>query len=195
MHPEALNFTRYVKAAFPVYFTNISVLDVGAADINGNNRHLFSNCEYIGNDVLPHSNVTIVSETSKLPFAQDRFDVICSTECFEHDMHYDLSFKKIVEMLKPDGLLFFTCATTGRAEHGTLRTSVDCSKTTQLKEVPEWMNYYKNLTKEDVMEVIDVPAVFSYFAFYSNSRSHDLYFVGIKKGSKAPIVPSPYVVV
>jgi SAM-dependent methyltransferase len=180
MHDEARNFTLYCKEKFPQFFENYRiVLDVGSADINGNNCFLFSNCVYIGNDVVPAQNVNIVSETRKLPFSDASFDTIVSTECFEHDMYYEESFKKIIQLLKPGGLFVFTCASTGRAEHGTLRTCPSESMTTRYTDVPEWANYYKNLTEDDFDAVEDS---FDQYCFYTNTKSKDLYFWGIKKG-------------
>jgi SAM-dependent methyltransferase len=179
MYYEAHHFTKHVKEVLPEYFVNKTVLDIGSADINGNNRFLFSNCEYIGNDVIPYINVDIVCVTSELPFNHSSFDVIVSTECFEHDMQYPASLKKVTELLKEDGLFFFTCATTNRAEHGTTRTDPSSSLTSQLES---WQDYYKNLTVEDIKKVIDCDKIFSYYEFYTNSRSCDLYFWGIKKG-------------
>ena len=183
MHDEARNFTLYCKEKFPQFFENYRiVLDVGSADINGNNCFLFSNCVYIGNDVVPAQNVNIVSETRKLPFSDASFDTIVSTECFEHDMYYEESFKKIIQLLKPGGLFVFTCASTGRAEHGTLRTCPSESMTTRYTDVPEWANYYKNLTEDDFDAVEDS---FDQYCFYTNTKSKDLYFWGIKKGGSS----------
>ena len=123
MHPEANDFINFVKNTLSFYFINKIVLDVGAGDINGNNRHLFTNCDYNGNDVIESNNVTIVSLTKDLPFENEYFDTIVSTECFEHDPTYSESFNKIYDMLKPNGLFAFTCAGHGRYEHGTRRTT------------------------------------------------------------------------
>jgi len=112
MHEEARDFTIFVKKVFPEYFINKRVLDVGSGDINGNNRFLFENCHYDGNDVILAPNVTIVSKTKDLPFINNLFDTIISTECFEHDPEYKETFEKIYNMLKPDGLFCFTCAST-----------------------------------------------------------------------------------
>lgn len=84
---------------------------------------LFDECQYEGNDVIQAPNVTIVSKTGALPFADNTFDTIISTECFEHDPEYIASWKKAYAMLKPGGLFCFTCASTNRAEHGTRRLS------------------------------------------------------------------------
>ena len=181
MHIEAKNFTVYVKSIFPEYFINKNVLDVGCGDINGNNTFLFENCNYEGNDVYKGSeNVTIVSKTKDLSFPNEYFDTIVSTECFEHDPEYKLSWLKIYDMLKNNGLFTFTCASTGRMEHGTRRTSKNDSFGT-IVNIEDMQDYYKNLTEKDLNEVFDLNKSFSYWDTYYNQNTKDLYFVGIKK--------------
>jgi SAM-dependent methyltransferase len=181
MHNEARDFTIFVKKILADYFMNKRVLDVGSGDINGNNRFLFDNCHYDGNDVIEANNVTIVSKTKDLPFARNTFDTIISTECFEHDPEYELSFKKIYEMLKPNGLFCFTCASSGRHEHGTRRTTPIDSYGT-IGNLKDMIDYYKNLTQVDLNNVLDLNASFVVWDTYYNSISKDLYFVGIKRG-------------
>jgi SAM-dependent methyltransferase len=183
MHEQARRFTLHVKNALSNFFKNKIVLDVGSGDINGNNKFLFENCEYHANDVFSAPNVTIVSKTSALPFADEMFDTIISTECFEHDPEYVESFRKIVRMLKPNGLFLFTCASTGRPEHGTRRTSPNDSYGT-IGNVDGWTDYYKNLTFEDLDLAINVKETFSSYITYYNPESHDLYFAGVKTGDQ-----------
>lgn len=182
MHPEARDFTLFVKQILNDFFIEKRVLDVGSGDINGNNRFLFENCEYVGNDVIQANNVTIVSKTKNLPFRNNIFDTIISTECFEHDPEYVDSFKKIYNMLKPDGLFCFTCASTGRPEHGTRKTSPGCSYGT-IGNLEDMIDYYKNLTESDLNEALPLNDLFSVWDTYYNNSSKDLYFVGIKKGN------------
>ena len=179
MHEQAKHFTLYVKSVFPTYFKDCIVLDVGSGDINGNNRFLFENCNYKGNDVIPAPNVDIVSKTKDLPF-HNFFDTIISTECFEHDPEYKQSFLKIYEMLKPNGLFCFTCASKGRPEHGTRRTSPKDSYGT-IAGLEDMSDYYKNLTIEDVHEVLPLNEKFNEWNCYYNPYSKDLYFFGIKR--------------
>jgi SAM-dependent methyltransferase len=180
MHNQARNFTLFVQKLLSEYFQNKIVLDVGSGDINGNNRFLFNNCNYHGNDVINAPNVTIVSKTKDLPFINESFDTIISTECFEHDPEYKYSFIKIYEMLKPNGLFCFTCASTGRLEHGTRRTSPGDSYGT-IGNLDDMSDYYKNLTESDLNEVLPLNNLFSSWDTYYNSESKDLYFFGIKK--------------
>jgi len=196
MHDQAKAFTFFVSNNFPDYFSNKVVLDVGSGDINGNNRILFNGCDYTGNDVISAPNVTIVSKTKDLPFQAGHFDTIVSTECFEHDPEYEQSFLKIYDMLKPDGLFCFTCASTGRNEHGTRRTSPQDSYGT-LGNLDDMVDYYKNLTRVDLDAVLDLNRSFSVWKTYYNAETCDLYFVGIKRGPGSvpsmPVYGAPHV--
>jgi len=183
MHDECKRFTLFVRSLFPNYFKNSIVLDVGGGDINGNNRYLFDNCIYNANDLIDAPNVSIVSNTKDLPFKSNYFDTIISTECFEHDAEYKESLLKIYDMLKPDGLFCFTCASLGRPEHGTRRTSNFDSYGT-IGEIEIFSDYYKNLNEFDVNDVLNFDDSFTVWDTYYNSITKDLYFYGIKKGDK-----------
>jgi SAM-dependent methyltransferase len=189
MHGQARDFTLFVQQLLPRYFSNKLVLDVGSGDINGNNSFLFRNCEYHGNDVIPANNVTVVSKTKDLTFENATFDTIVSTECFEHDPEYVESFRKIYDMVKPDGLFFFTCASTNRPEHGTRRCLPNDSYGT-IGNLEDMVDYYKNLTEVDLNDVLNLNELFSVWDTYYNFGSKDLYFLGIKKGTlKFPPLP------
>jgi SAM-dependent methyltransferase len=188
MHEQAREFTLFVKKILADSFLGKRVLDVGSGDINGNNRFLFDECQYDGNDVIEAKNVTIVSKTKDLPFEDGTFDTIVSTECFEHDPEYKESFQKIYNMLKPNGLFCFTCASTGRREHGTRRTSPQDSYGT-LGSIDNMVDYYKNLTESDLNEVLPLNTFFSAWDTYYNAESCDFYFVGIKNGGPPRRLP------
>ena len=177
MHPEASTFLYLISKRFPDFFTNKNVLDVGGGDINGNNRHLFTDCSYTCNDVVNAPNVTVVCRTKDLPITTN-FDTIISSECFEHDPEYRQSLLKIIELLKLGGLFAFTCASTGRPEHGTRRTSSSDSYGT-IANIEDMQDYYKNLTMDDIMEVLNMH-IFSECEFTFNPKNCDLYFYGIK---------------
>ena len=178
-HPNQRNYTQSVVNKYPELFTNKNVLDVGSLDINGNNRFMFTNCKYTGLDVGEGKNVDVVSPVH-LYDTEERYDVIVSTECFEHDRHYVESLNKIVNLLNDGGIFVFTCATTGRAEHGTRRTSPEAAPLLQ----GEWSDYYKNLTEQDIKESLDLDEIFSEYSFSFDYSYCDIYFYGIKKISK-----------
>lgn len=169
MHQAQRNFCESVKRRFPDRFKDANVLDCGSQDINGNNRYLFDGGQYVGIDIGEGPNVDVVSPIHL--FMGEGYDVIISTECFEHDRHYKESLLNIVRMLKPGGLFVFTCATTGRKEHGTTQSRPGSSPFTN--------DYYKNLTEEDIREAISMD-IFSEYEFSVNTDAKDLYFWGIK---------------
>ena len=140
-HPAQVSFLNALKNKFPNKFKKCSVVDIGSLDINGNTRFLFEDPEYVGVDIGEGPNVDVVS-TGHEYRSEKRFDIVISTECFEHDMHYKETLKNCIKLCKAGGLFIFTCASEGRAEHGTTRTST--SDAPLLKG--EWANYYKNLT-------------------------------------------------
>lgn len=180
-HPAQQEFCRRVKALFPEMFERKRVLDCGSLDVNGSNRGLFTECGYTGIDVGQGIGVDVVCPTHELDMPNEAFDVVVSTECFEHDMHYVVSLRKIVALLRPSGLFFFTCASAGRPEHGTTRCLPGDSPLTVA--VPVWSDYYKNLTETDIRAAIDVPTIFARFQFEYNPNDKDLYFWGVKNSA------------
>jgi len=160
----------------------LKVLEVGSYNINGTVRDSFNKSRqfsYVGADVAKGPCVDIVCPGHLLAAEDGFFDFIISCECFEHDMHYEKTLPNIIRMLSPKGGLLFSCATTGRPEHGTPVTSPqDCPPT---QGHSEWASYYKNLTEEDIRGVIDVDDIFSEYEFSVDTDAKDLYFYGIKK--------------
>lgn len=179
-HPQQRQFCLNVKEKYKKYFSKCLVVDIGSLDINGNNRGLFEDCLYLGVDVAPGKNVDFVCKGHELSLPNESVDVVVSTECFEHDRFYKKTLLNIFRILKPGGLLFFSCATTGRPEHGTKRTTPEDAPL--LSKYGNWSNYYKNLTEEDIRAVLDLDQGFSEYDFSVDESSFDLYFCGIKNG-------------
>lgn len=173
-HIEQIVFCTYTKNLHPKKFENVSVLDIGSLDINGNNRYLFSGSySYIGVDLGPGKNVDVICRGHEFK-SETLFDVVISTECFEHDEYYHLSLKNMYDHLKSGGIFLFTCATTGRPEHGTRRKSPYAA--------PYVGDYYKNLTENDIRQVLDIDKLFTEYEFQDRKTfPQDLYFYGIKK--------------
>lgn len=179
-HPEQIEFCKSVKKKFPGFFENRIVVDIGSLDINGSNQYLFENCLYLGIDLMPGKNVDFAVKGHELNLPDESVDTIISTECFEHDQYYDRTLRNIVRMLKPGGAFIFSCATTGRPEHGTSRTSPFASPFTQ--QVEGWSEYYRNLDESDIRNIIDIDILFDKYDFSVNFESKDLYFWGVKMG-------------
>jgi hypothetical protein len=179
-HFQQQEFFKRVKNHFPNYFNDVKVLDIGSLDINGNIKHLFSHpYYYVGLDLANGPNVDVVCP-GHLYESGFLFDVVTSAECFEHDMYYVRTLLNMVKLLRSGGLMIFTCASTGREEHGTLRSRPEDAPF--LPGVDEkWGNYYKNLTEDDIRSVMDVNNLFTNFGFEYEPSVCDLYFWGIKK--------------
>jgi hypothetical protein len=172
-HPVQQKWCNDMKRKFPEYFKNKKVLDIGSLDINGNNRYLFEDCIYHGLDLIEGKNVDIVSIAHE--YKPDfEYDTIISTNALEHDMYYELTIKSMYNLLKPNGLMFFSVAN-GWKEHGTLKTSPSQSATSKMNE--SWSNYYKNLEIKDVTPIIEQ---MSWKEYSIKIENKDLQFWGIK---------------
>jgi len=170
-HPAQINFVASVKDKFPEYFVSKHVLEVGSLNINGTIRDFFSDCSYIGVDLAVGSCVDVVCHGEDLDYADEWFDVVASCECFEHNPKWLETFENMVRM--SSGLVFFSCATTGRPEHGTTRTNPWDSPFTA-------HDYYKNLTEQDFRDNFDF-SIFEDYGFSTDDNAKDLYFWGIKR--------------
>jgi SAM-dependent methyltransferase len=195
-HSTQRDFIQYVKDKFPHYFKDTKVLEVGSLDINGTMRSFFDNCDYLGIDVGEGKGVDLVVQGQEYDAPDETYDVCSSGECFEHNPYWAETFANMVRVCKSGGLVFFTCATTGRKEHGTTRTDSASSPLT----VNIGWEYYKNLDEQDFRNSFEEPFddIFSQYEFHSTvdydnptefikdmrtyiNPCEDLYFWGIKK--------------
>lgn len=179
-HPEQQAFCLEVRQRFPQFFRGTKVLDVGSLDVNGNNRSLFDECEYTGIDVGPGKNVDMVSLGHQHIAAEETYDVIISTECFEHDMYFPRTFVHIVRLLRKGGLFFFTAGGEGRGEHGTLRSNLSADSPLTSR-IPGWENYYRNVDEQWIRSFFDLEASFSSHEFSYLETTRDIRFWGIRK--------------
>lgn len=124
-HREQRAFCRKVKRLFPQYFKNSRVLEIGSRNVNGSLRELFADCEYIGVDCVDGDGVDIVCLAHEFRDKPESFDVVCAAETFEHDPFAGRSVQTMLAHLRPKGLFFMTCASSGRKEHGTIRQGED----------------------------------------------------------------------
>ncbi len=174
-HPQQLDYVNHVKGLLPQFFDGKTVLEIGSLDINGSVRAAFSNCTYTGIDVGAGSGVDVVMPGQLADFPSQHFDVTISCECFEHNPHWLETFCNMIRMTKTGGLVIMTCASIGRAEHGTTRTSPDDSPLT----VGRGWEYYRNLQQHDFTRRLDLDTLFSSYGFSACKSSKDLYFTGI----------------
>jgi SAM-dependent methyltransferase len=143
-------FDEMCKPFFPGCFKSVRILDVGSLDINGNNKYLFEDSEYIGVDVIHGKNVDVVGPCHEIDEPDESFDVIITTNALEHDIHWKKTLIKIWDLLKPGG--FFICSAACQwDEHGTRNHSPENSGTTQLDG--DWQDFYRNVNIEDFESV------------------------------------------
>jgi SAM-dependent methyltransferase len=172
-HPQQ---QRFVARAAALHQSDGPLLEIGSLDVNGSVRPFFPRATpYVGIDLAPGPAVDVVA--SGHDFGPDAaFDTVVTTECLEHDPGWADTLRNIVRVLRPGGTLLLTCATRGRHEHGTTRTSPAMSPSTN--------DHYRNLTAADVVPVI-TPALRVDLVATCWS-SFDLYLVARKPPAPAP---------
>ena len=173
-HFQQAEFIKSVKEEVPQYFKDTDVLEIGSLNINGTVRDFFVADRYVGVDVGPGPCVDVVVSGHEFR-SEHRFDCSISCECFEHNPFWKETFLNMIRLCKSGGLVVFTCATTGRPEHGTERTTPQDSPLT----VARGWSYYLNLTEDD-FDFVDFDSIFVDHEFSVNPQSCDLYFYGVK---------------
>jgi hypothetical protein len=120
------------------------VLDFGGCDVNGSPRLLFSlNTDYLVLDARRGPDVNIVAEgVTWNPPADLRgtFDVVISTEVFEHVEHWRGILYNLWLAVRPAGTCLITCATHPRAPHSILGI-----------EPPPPGEWYRNIDVEEIL--------------------------------------------
>lgn len=177
-HPQQRRFVREVAQLLR---PQGPLLEIGSRDVNGSLRDLIEVDDWTGIDLSPGPGVDVVASGHDFG-ADDSFATVVSSECLEHDPGWDLTLRNAVRVLRPGGLLLLTCATRGRAEHGTARTSPEVSPGTT---AIGW-DHYGNLGAADVLGVLGEDVVVSLCAV--DHGSFDLYVVAHKR--PAPPLPA-----
>ena len=177
-HPQQTEFFKLVATTNHSLIPSARVLEIGSYNVNGSIRDYFGLARhYTGVDLTEGPGVDQVGFGHELDYPDGFFDITLSGECFEHDPHWRDTFINMARMTKPGGLVVFSCASHGRLEHGTLRTTKAHSPGTQAVG----LDYYRNLNADD-FDSIPMAAIFSKYRFWYQAAHHDLYFVGIKQG-------------
>ena len=153
------------------------VLEIGSYDINGSIKEIFSFNNYLGLDLIDGPGVDKVYDGADMSFLPDAsFDLVISSECFEHNPHWENNIVDMYQKLRSNCHMLVTCASRGRAEHGTQRSSPESSIGTSSKG---W-DYYRNIRIAEFRSSIQ-KLNFEYYYLGYNRFSKDLYFFG-KKG-------------
>jgi len=80
---------------------NEKTLDIGSLDVNGSLKDLFT--DYIGLDMREGANVDVVSNSHKLPYKDETFDLVTCVEMLEHDSNPFQTLDEIYRVLKTGG--------------------------------------------------------------------------------------------
>ena len=145
-------------------------------DINGGLRCFFGNCDYTGVDLEKGRGVDRVSPGQLIDIPTATMDVVVSAECFEHNPFWVETMANMLRISSRKAVVMVSCATTGRKEHGTLRSSPQDAPFSSAR----YADYYKNLTFEDFERSLNLPGWFFSYAFFVNPVSCDLYFIGFR---------------
>jgi SAM-dependent methyltransferase len=181
-HDDQFEFVALVKRHFPGHFREVKVLEVGSLDINGSVRSYFEGCAYIGIDVGDGKGVDDVCQGQMAGFATASFDVVISCECLEHNPFWVETVSNMFRMVKGDGLVIVSCATTGRVEHGTTRTrGIDSPLSIGIG----W-EHYRNIAAAEFSAAFNLGGWFDHYVLISNWHNSDLYFVGLRTGARHP---------
>ena len=177
-HFQQLRFVEIASSLLTRSWQGLAVLEIGSHNVNGSVRPFFAGSDYVGVDLSEGKDVDVVASGHEVAFPDGTFDLTICCECFEHNPQWLQTFTNMYRMTKAGGVVLVTCASRGRREHGTARSSPEESPGTA---AVGW-NYYRNLNRPDFERRLDLGEMFGVHAFFGNRVSKDLYFVGKKKG-------------
>jgi SAM-dependent methyltransferase len=109
MHKNALDIMTWFSEEFAPK-GNIKVLDIGSQVMPhqvdfGTHKELFQG-EYTGVDISEGINVDIIlEEPYTFPFEDEHFDVVISSQTFEHIEFPWVTMQEINRVLKPNGMI------------------------------------------------------------------------------------------
>ena len=185
-HPEQIGFLQSVASCNEEVVRGGRVLEIGSYDVNGSTRSIFElSATYTGVDLTEGPGVDRIGFGHEVNDPDGSYDVVISAECFEHDPHWRKTLANMARLTAPGGVLAFSCASRGRPEHGTRRTSALLSPGTQ----SEGLDYYRNVTTDDLVSVPFDEWFTAWRAWYLPTN-FDLYFCGVRRGGHGARVPS-----
>jgi SAM-dependent methyltransferase len=186
-HPEQLAFFNAVAAENKHLVSGGRVLEIGSYDVNGSVRRIFGNAgTYVGVDLHEGPGVDRIGFGHEVADPDGSFDAAISGECFEHDPHWRETLANMVRLVRPGGLVAFSCASRGRPEHGTSRTDRTLSPGTQ----SVGLDYYRNVSQAD-LATLPLTEWFGEHSSWYLSTNFDLYFVGVRAGSAEEMARIP----
>lgn len=187
-HFQQLQFVEMAARHLSGAWDGLKVLEIGSYSVNGSVRPMFAGSDYTGVDLTPGEGVDLVASGDSDLFPDGTFDLTLSCECFEHNPKWVATFRNMHRMTRPGGIVLITCASRGRLEHGTTRTTPHESPGTT---AVGW-EYYRNLGRRDFASNFALDQMFDPYIFFDNDVSKDLYFVGRRAGGTGPLRFDPW---
>lgn len=179
-HSEALDFFRLVASCNQTNLNAFQICEIGSFDVNGSIRSIFAGAKtYVGVDVVPGPGVDEVCKGHMFLAPDSSFDLVLSSECLEHDPYWVLTIENMARIVRPGGIVVISCASDGRVEHGTSRTRPRDSPGSLLLG-----DYYRNINPAELLSRVEELEVFCSSVLVHNRYSSDIYFAGIRAGSK-----------
>ncbi len=188
-------FIHAVQERFPLFFSNVITLNVGALTLP-EGRNLFdAPSAYWGADVAPGPGVNLVIDTpANIDFPDSYFDTVISVGFLHRDKNHTASLKNMVRMLRPGGLLTLACASTGSSRLSVQNTddNRDAESKTANNDVEG--TYWSPLIGTDLSRDLSLSVDFAAWQMYYNAAVHELYFVGVLNGTAFSNMPllSPF---
>src|SRR5688572_2438786 len=118
-------YERYFARSPLANADEVTVLDLGGADVNGNYREVFSEprFKYVVADISDDASVDLhLTDPHRVPLPDASVDVVISGQMLEHCEFFWLVFAEMVRLLKPSGFLFLIAPSAGPVH----RYPVDC---------------------------------------------------------------------
>jgi SAM-dependent methyltransferase len=112
MHAEAFDYVSRHATNEP-----LTVLDLGGRNVNGTVRPLFPAAAWTCLDITPGEGVDIVADAATWQPNGRSFDLVMSTELFEHTSSWPAVCATAYRSLKPGGRFIVTTAAPGRPAH------------------------------------------------------------------------------
>ena len=150
----------------------------------------------MGLDVGEGPNVDVVTPGHLYDGEDESFDVIISTEVFEHDMFYEKTINNIIRMLKPNGIFIliehdnytYFDSMIIEIQHTLFAFFYDNNK--DYIKNPLYSRYFNNMEWEFIMNKNEFKLLDSgtYINNISESKRYDQQFYAIYKNSNKKII-------
>jgi len=121
-HYQQLQFVQMAARHMAADWIGVRVLEIGSADVNGSIRPFFAGSDYTGVDLSAGPGVDVIGSGHELALPDQHVDLAISCESFEHNQLWGETFLNMRRMTAAGGVVLITCASRGRAEHGTTRS-------------------------------------------------------------------------